>query len=125
VSIPIGLACGGPASAAVSWTAAHDERIKCVAAQVPGMGVIGAVWYAMGMQRGTQQARGEAIESNIEPIPRSIDSVEGLYGTPHAAKMTQYDAVKAAPPDQCRDTVRSPNPNPAFGPNTVCSPATR
>lgn len=80
----------------VCWTAAHDERVKCVAAQVPGMGVMGAEWYAMGMQRGTQQARGESIDGKVEPIPQSIDAVPGLFGTPHAAKMTQYDVVKVA-----------------------------
>ena len=80
----------------VCWTAAHDDRIKCVAAQVPGMGVMGAEWYASGMLRGTQQARGETIDGKMEPIPQTIDSVEGLFGTPHTAKMTQYNVVNVA-----------------------------
>jgi len=82
-----GLAC---------WTAAHDDRVKCVAAQVPGMGVMGGLWYGLGMIRGTQQARGEPIDGKIEPIPQTIDAVPGLHGTPHSAKMTQYDVTKVA-----------------------------
>lgn len=75
----------------VVWTAAHDDRVACVVSQVPGMGVMPEEWAAMGRQRAIEQARGDT-----EPIPQGTDAVPGLRGTPNAAKMLYYDAVKVA-----------------------------
>ncbi len=75
----------------VVWTAAHDDRVKAVVAQVPGMGAQSAQRRALGLQRAIEHARG-----TIEPIPQGIDAVQGLRGTPHVAHMARYNAVEAA-----------------------------
>ena len=75
----------------VVWTAAHDDRAKCVVAQVPGMGGLPAAYRSMARMRAIQQSRGD-----IDPIPQGIDQVPGLHGTPHAAKMLYYDARSVA-----------------------------
>ena len=75
----------------VTWTAAHDDRVKCVVAQVSGMGVKRAASLKRGQERATQQARGE-----IAPIPQDYDKVPGLRGVAHIAKMAHYDAVAVA-----------------------------
>jgi dipeptidyl aminopeptidase/acylaminoacyl peptidase len=75
----------------VVWTAAHDERAKCVVAQVPGMSARGTLTRQLGNRRAVQIARGE-----LDPIPQGADQVKGLRGTPHLAKMANYNAVLAA-----------------------------
>ncbi len=75
----------------VTWTAAHDKRVKCVYSQVGGMGVMPPEWRAQGRRRAVEIARGETM-----PIPQGIDGVEGLRGTPNVAKMTLYDVVGTA-----------------------------
>jgi dipeptidyl aminopeptidase/acylaminoacyl peptidase len=75
----------------VVWTAAHDDRVKCVVAQVPGMGGISGMYRTLARNRAVQQARGE-----IDPIPQGIDEVPGLTGFAHAAKMLYYDARPVA-----------------------------
>ena len=76
----------------VVWTAAHDERVRCVVAQVPGMGGMSGMYRTLARNRAIQQARGE-----IDPIPQGIDQVPGLTGSAHAAKMLYYDARWVAP----------------------------
>jgi dipeptidyl aminopeptidase/acylaminoacyl peptidase len=75
----------------VVWTAARDDRVKCVVAQVPGMGVMPPMFRVLGRQRAIQQSRGE-----IDPIPQGIDSPPNLRGSAHAAKMLYYDARAVA-----------------------------
>ena len=75
----------------VAWTAAHDRRVKCVVAQVPGMGVRTEAANRSADQRATQQARGE-----IDPVPQSYDNVTGLRGYANIAKMRDYNAVAVA-----------------------------
>jgi dienelactone hydrolase len=75
----------------VVWTAAHDDRVKCVVAQVPGMAARGSLQRQLGNLRAVQIARGER-----DPIPQAVDQVKGLRGTPNLAKMAGYNAVQVA-----------------------------
>ena len=75
----------------VTWTAGHDKRVKCIVAQVPGMGAQSEAGRKFGERRAMEIARGD-----IEPIPQGTDLVEGLRGTPNRAKMTLYNAVEAS-----------------------------
>jgi cephalosporin-C deacetylase-like acetyl esterase len=75
----------------VVWTAAHDDRPKCVVSQVGSMGVMPEMFKVLGRNRAVQQSRGV-----IDPIPQGIDSPPGLRGSAHAAKMLYYDARAVA-----------------------------
>lgn len=75
----------------IIWMAAHDERVKCLVSQVPGMGVMSDQWRKLGAKRAIEIARGD-----VEAIPQTIDAVEGLRGVPHVAKMTLYGVVGVA-----------------------------
>jgi len=74
-----------------TWVAVHDTRVKCISAQVPSMGIIPAVWEKTGRVRAIQQARGE-----MEPIPQGTDALAHLRGTPHLAKMIEYNVINVA-----------------------------
>ena len=81
----------------VTWIAAHDPRVKCAAAQVPGMGGgrrPAAEKRALDLQ--TRQARGEA-----EPIPYETGAPGGKMATYahmryNPAKSVGYSAIEAA-----------------------------
>src|SRR5262249_5164571 len=75
----------------VVWTAAQDDRPRCVVAQVPGMSARGTLARQLGNRRAVQIARGEA-----DPVPQGVDQIKGLRGTPHLAKMADYNAVQVA-----------------------------
>ncbi len=75
----------------VIWSAAHDPRIAAVVSQVGGMGVAWPEMQAVAKQRAVDIARGQA-----EPVPQNVDKTGQLRGTPHFAKMIQYDAVAVA-----------------------------
>lgn len=69
----------------VTWVAGNDPRVKCVAAQVPGMGgarAPAAMKYAYDLA--TKQARGE-----IEPVPIETGKMGG--------KMATYDQMRVNP----------------------------
>jgi dipeptidyl aminopeptidase/acylaminoacyl peptidase len=81
----------------VTWTAAHDPRVKCAAMQVPGLGGIRGVpysQYAYGMM--TKQARGET-----EPVPYEHGAPGGKMASYahmryNTAKDIAYDVFQAA-----------------------------
>jgi dienelactone hydrolase len=75
----------------VTWTAAHDRRVKCVVAQVAGMGQLSAKAVRAGEELARQQARG-----TIGPVPQDYGQVPGLRGRANLAKMVGYNAVEAA-----------------------------
>jgi dienelactone hydrolase len=83
-----GTSCGG---GLVTWVAAHDPRVKCVVAQVPGMSNRAPAAAKLGYERMKQQARGE-----IGPIPQTYDKAQKLRGYAHLARMVDYNAVEAA-----------------------------
>jgi dipeptidyl aminopeptidase/acylaminoacyl peptidase len=69
----------------VTWVAGNDPRVKCVAAQVPGMGgarAPAAMKYAYDLA--TKQARGET-----EPVPIETGKMGG--------KMATYDQMRVNP----------------------------
>jgi hypothetical protein len=69
----------------VTWVAAHDPRVKCVVAQVPGMGGArgpAGLRYAYGLA--TKQARGE-----VEPVPIETGKLQG--------QMARYAQMRANP----------------------------
>lgn len=69
----------------VTWVAGNDPRVKCVAAQVPGMGGgrgPAATKYAYELQ--TKQARGET-----EPVPFETGKLGG--------KLARYDYMRSNP----------------------------
>jgi len=70
----------------VVWRAAHDDRIKCIAAQVGAMGPKASgprLLYALSSR--VQRARG-----GIEPVPQGTDQVPGLAGTPYFSRMAEF-----------------------------------
>lgn len=73
------------------WAAAEDERVKALAVQVPAVFNPPEARYALGRKRAVQIARGE-----IEPVPQSGDTLPGLPGTPHMARMAQYRVADQA-----------------------------
>lgn len=81
----------------VTWVAANDLRVKCVAAQVPGMGGgrgPAAIKYASDLA--VKQARGET-----EPVPIETGKLTGKMATYaqmriNPAKGLGYSAIEAA-----------------------------
>jgi|TARA_Y100000310_G_C20660590_1_gene804499 hypothetical protein len=83
------------AGGVVTWTAAHDARVKCVVSQVglqdwSGAAADDPARAQLGRQRAIELARGE-----VGPIPQGIDAV-GLPGTPNFAKMRDWSALPFA-----------------------------
>ncbi len=60
----------------VTWTAGNDPRVKCVAAQVPGMGVRTPQAVARAFEYHTKQSRGE-----VEPVPFETGKMTGKMAT--------------------------------------------
>lgn len=78
----------------VVWTAAHDERVKCVVAQVAAHDSrsLDDPQAREQMHRmAVQQARGE-----VEPVPQETDEGAGLRGTPHRSKMYYWAPIELA-----------------------------
>lgn len=68
----------------VTWVAGNDPRVKCVAAQVPGMGGGRPAAVKYGYDLATQQARGET-----EPVPTETGKMGG--------KMATYENMRVNP----------------------------
>ncbi len=68
----------------VTWMAANDPRVKCVAAQVPGMGARGPQATMRALEYHTKQARGE-----VEPVPIETGKMTG--------KMATYENMRVNP----------------------------
>jgi hypothetical protein len=68
----------------VTWVAGNDPRVKCVVAQVPGMGGRGPQAEKAAYTLATKQARGET-----EPIPFETGKLGG--------KMASYENMRANP----------------------------
>ena len=70
----------------VTWTAGNDSRVKCVAAQVPGLGgARTAPAVARAFEQLTKQARGE-----VEPVPFDTGKMTG--------RMERYAEMRVNPP---------------------------
>ncbi len=68
----------------VTWTAGNDPRVKCVVAQVPGMGVRPPQATARAFEQLTKQSRGE-----IEPVPFETGKMTG--------QMERYTQMRVNP----------------------------
>jgi len=68
----------------VTWVAGNDPRVKCVIAQVPGMGGRGPQAEMAAYALATKQARGET-----EPVPFETGKLGG--------KMATYEQMRANP----------------------------
>lgn len=80
----------------VIWRAAHDRRVKAVAAQVGAMdqraGLVRAPGGLKGFHRtAIQRARGE-----VEPVPVGADQPEGLTGSPYYERFAKFSPVEHA-----------------------------
>jgi dipeptidyl aminopeptidase/acylaminoacyl peptidase len=77
----------------VFWTAAHDDRVKCVVAQVAGQDAraVGNPERKVMRERAIRQARGDD-----PPIPQGVDGSGTLRGTPHLAKFFYWAPVEYA-----------------------------
>ncbi len=89
----VGTSYGGGLA---TWTAANDSRVKCAAAQVPGMGAKPPAAERRAYEMLTQQARGET-----EPVPYKNGAPGGKMAAYahmryNTAKGIGYDAIKAA-----------------------------
>lgn len=76
------------------YVAAHDERVKCIVAQIPSMDGSWAAFYpdTNAFIRAIQRARGE-----IDPVPQGESSMGGaLRGTPYLSKIAKYRPVAFA-----------------------------
>lgn len=70
--------------------AANDPRIKALAVQVASLApVLKGPLLALARQRAIDIARG-----TIAPVPQGIDAYPPLPGTPHLARLLQYDAMQ-------------------------------
>jgi hypothetical protein len=93
----IGLIGSSYGGGLVVWAAAHDGRVKCVAAQVPGMGGgRGEPFRKRADELATKQARGEA-----EPIPQDTGQMTGKLAKyaqmrVNTARQGLYDPIAAA-----------------------------
>jgi dipeptidyl aminopeptidase/acylaminoacyl peptidase len=80
----------------VTWVAGNDPRVKCVVAQVPGMGGRGPQAERAAFALATKQARGET-----EPLPFETGKLGGKMATyenmrANPARSIGYSAVEAA-----------------------------
>lgn len=80
----------------VTWVAGNDPRVKCVVAQVPGMGGRGPQAEKAAYALATKQARGET-----EPVPFETGKLGGKMATyenmrANPARSIGFNAVEAA-----------------------------
>jgi dipeptidyl aminopeptidase/acylaminoacyl peptidase len=80
----------------VTWMAGNDTRVKCVAAQVPGMGARTPQATARALEYHTKQARGE-----VEPVPIETGKMTGKMATytqmrVNPSKNIGFSALEAA-----------------------------
>ena len=80
----------------VTWVAAHDPRVQCVVAQVPGMGGRGPAANKYANELAIKQARGET-----EPVPIETGKLGGKLATyaqmrANPAKGIGYSAIDDA-----------------------------
>lgn len=80
----------------VIWRAAHDDRVKCVVAQV------GAMDQRLGLSQGEggleaiHQQKIKQVRGDIDPVPSGADKPAGLIGTPHYVRFAEFAPVDFA-----------------------------
>jgi len=71
----------------VVYVAEHNQRVKCIVAQV---GAYHSRWVSKqkAEKQGIDRARGE-----IDPVPQGVDQVPSLKGTPYLSRMADYHPI--------------------------------
>lgn len=83
----------------VVWTAANDDRVKCVVSQVGAMDGRLSVAERFAEQGGLDYAHQLEIKrarGEIDPVPQGEHLYEGLRGTPYIARFAMYAPVDEA-----------------------------
>ncbi len=75
----------------VVYVAAHDKRVKCIVSQVPSMDGGWVNLFYRPSELATQRARGE-----IDPVPRGVNKIGRLKGTPFLSRIAKYHPVDFA-----------------------------
>jgi dienelactone hydrolase len=74
----------------VVYVAEHDQRVKCIVAQV-GAYQSRSVPKQKAYKQSIDRARGE-----IDPVPQGVDQVPRLKGTPYLSRMVDYHPIDFA-----------------------------
>jgi dienelactone hydrolase len=80
----------------VIWRAAHDDRVKCVVAQVGAMDQRLGLENQEGGLAGIHEQKIKQVRGEIEPVPSGADKPEGLIGTPHYVRFAEFSPVNDA-----------------------------
>ncbi len=80
----------------VIWRAAHDRRVKAVAAQVGAMDQRAGLVAAPGGLKGLHQTAIQRARGEIEPVPVGADQPEGLTGSPYYERFAKFSPVEDA-----------------------------
>jgi len=80
----------------VVWRAAHDDRVKCVVAQVGAMDQRLGLAQAEGGLEAVHQQKIKQVRGEIDPVPSGADKPEGLIGTPHYVRFAAFAPVDHA-----------------------------
>ena len=70
------------------YQAAHDDRVKALALQVPAIAPLGGPIADHARKRAIEMARGTAA-----PIPQGVDAWPNMAGTPHLGAMAHYNPL--------------------------------
>ncbi|MBJ8345652.1 alpha/beta hydrolase [Antrihabitans sp. YC2-6] len=70
------------------YQAAHDDRVKALALQVPAIAPLSGPVADYARQRAIDAARGDAA-----PIPQGVDPWPNLAGTPHLAALAHFNPM--------------------------------
>lgn len=70
------------------YAAAHDDRVKALALQVPAIAPLGGPIADYARKRAIAMARGDA-----PPVPQGVDAWPNLAGTPHLGTLARFDPM--------------------------------
>ena len=77
----------------VVWRAAHDPRVKCVAAQVGGMDSRAGL---LDQLKELREEKIKRVRGDLAPVPLDADMPEGLTGTPYYIRFLEFSPVSHA-----------------------------
>ena len=79
----------------IVYVAAHDERVKCLVAQVSGQDSRGIPMLIGGMDAVRRDASRRA-RGDMDPVPQGEVQIPGLQGTPYINRQASYAPVEHA-----------------------------
>lgn len=80
----------------VIWRAAHDRRVRAVAAQVGAMDQRAGLVVAPGGLKGIHRTAIQRARGEIEPVPVGAAQPEGLTGSPYYERFAKFSPVEDA-----------------------------